>query len=336
MILVCLCPLFLSGCGETKFSATDIDALYTTMKQDDDTSQFFGANNNLVVNFSSKINTANSSDKSYIFSQVYKFYLDSSSRLFSTVVERNTTPSFVIRNFKEREITTIYNNLNDVYSKMKALSDSKTVYEQSEGYIYYRKLLTDYNNLISSLLTLNTNFANAYFATAGKVDYSKTDFGDSDIRNMLCYQLMLASKVSFDYELRSFKISNPMGEVLTWYNASNQIKSFVPLATACLAIINSPVENIVSKTNMNTISSLYTTIQENADKYNNEYLKFNKALENFNAKEFLVLSQAERTVYLENCTALENSSYNIIQNFISGRYSALVNCLDEITSAINI
>ncbi len=321
-------PLLLTGCNEPVHSPDEIDTLYSSLKTDKVTSQFFNGET-IVVNFdATKVDINNTRDKSYIFNKVYRYYLASSSRLFSEVMKRVTNPSFVIRNFSEKEVTNIYNSLQDVKNKLYKFAESKTIYEQSEGNLYYKDTLNDYNNLISSLYNFNTTFANAYFFGVGKVDFSQSNLTDSNIRDMLSYQLMIVSKVSFNYELVSFKLSNPLGEIMTWYNSTTQLNDFITLANMCLNKLDSNNDLTPNGANAVTITTLFTNIQNNAEKYNFECNKFDKALENFDVKAYFASSNKE--VYLENCTALEKSSFNIMQYFLNGRYSAFTKCLTEV------
>lgn len=334
VLVLIICPVFLTGCGDITHSIEEFDKLYSQMKVNEHTSQFFDSNDNVMVNFSSNIKVNEPTDKSYIFGDVYNFYLKSSSRLFSGVIKNQPNPSFVLRNFKQEEITNLYNNLEDVNNKMLAFSESKTVYEKTESHIYYKHLLNDYNNLINSLYNFNTTFANAYFGSVGKIDFSSGSFSDRNIKDFLAYQLMQTSKVSFKYELVPIKINNPLGEVQTYINSSTLINNFTTLARTLLLRIDNAKDLTTTGTNSTNVATIFTNIQNNTPKYNSECEKFLKAMQNFNAKAYQ--SSTNKQTYLEDCDALEKSSYNIIQNFIEGRYQANVQALTEVSSSIRI
>lgn len=331
VLVLCFFPLFLTGCGEITHSLDDFDNLYAQVKTNEITKQYFDGDN-LTVNFSGNIQTSNRDDKSYIFGAAYSYYLKSSSRLFSGIIKNQPKPSFVLRNFKAEEVTDLYNKFENVKNELVKFDESKTVYEKTEGHIYYKNFISSYNNLINSLYNFNTTFANAYFSSVGKADFSTVALSDRNIKDFLAYQLMQASKISFNYELKPFKITNPLGEVHTYIDNSTQLKNFITLANSVLNRIDSSRDVTPSGTNASNLVGIFTSIQVNTSKYNNECDKFTKALQNFNAKAYQ--SSTNKQTYIEDCEAIERSSFNIIQNFLEGRYKALTQALTQAVTYI--
>lgn len=333
LMFVMFVPLLLTGCKEVTFSVDDFDNLYSQMKTDDITGQYF-KDDSLVVNFSDNIEINNRNDKSYIFSAVYSYYLKSSSRLFSGVIKNQPKPSFVLRNFKQAEITDLYLKLDDVKNKLIEFNESKIVYEKTESHIYYKNVIGSYNLLINSLYNFNTSFANAYFSSVGKVSFPKDTLSDRNIKDFLAYQLMQASKVSFNFELKPFKINNPLGEVHTFIDNTTELKNFVTISQSILLRIDSTRDVTPIGTNATNLIDLFASIQNNMDKYNNECDKFLKALNNFNVKAYH--SSSNKQNYLDDCDPLEKSSFNIINNFLGGRYKALMQALNEVITYVKI
>ena len=83
---MCVCTFGFMGCGEKNYTKEDIDSLFASIKTNSETAQFFDGNNLKVTFDTTKINLVES-DKSYIFPQVYDYYLKSSSALFINIVK---------------------------------------------------------------------------------------------------------------------------------------------------------------------------------------------------------------------------------------------------------
>lgn len=330
-LILCVCSLGLFGCKEVNYTKNDLDELYTSIKTEETTSQFFDGEK-LVVNFDSEKITFVSTDKNYIFPEIYKYYLTTSSSLLSEVIKRVGSLSTLANNFSQSQINSIYNKLNDVKSKLNKLAQSKLIFEISNGNLHYKSLINSYNNLITSLYNLNNTFANFYFIDSlGKVDFSVTELTDSNIRDMLRYQLLKTSIVSFKYELLNFVTSNPLGEINTWFNSTITLKNYVNLAKQTLTVLDN-YENLASHagSNKNNIRAYFLNMQIQQEEYDQEYSSFLKSINKFNVKSYLI--STNKNAYLESSSYYQQSYYQIIENFLIGRYLSYYNALTAVVN----
>lgn len=330
-LILCFCTFGFVGCGDSDYSKADIDALYTTMKTSDATKQFFDGNF-LKVDFDDEKINLDATDKSYIFPQVYGYYLTSSSNLLSTVVDRVGKISYVVKNFSQDKLNSIYTKLSAVNGSLKNLAEQKFVYERSKGNLHYKNVISSYNSLINNLYSLNKTFANYYFVDSmGKADFSKTNLTDSNVRDMLNYQLLNISKVSFNYELLNFMYTNPLGEVATWYNSTVSLKNYIELSIATLNKLKN-ANDLASHigTNSTNILNLFASMQRQEKEFEQEYTNFYQSIKAFNVKEYF--SSTNKSAYIENCSNKEQSYFNIINNFLNGRYLAFTDGLTDVLS----
>lgn len=330
-LILCACSLGFIGCKEANYTKEDIDELYTSMKTDEKTSQFFNGEY-FVVNFDSNRIDMSSSDKSYIFPQVYGVYLQASSSLFSDIIKRVGKISSIVKSFSQEELNNIFYKLYIVKNNLLNLEESKTVFEISNGNLHYKDVLNDYNTLIKSLYDLNNTFADYYFVeNRGKVDFSTTDLTDGNIRDMLRYQLLKTSSVSFNYELLNFVASNPLGEINTWYNSTIILKNYITTAKSTLSALNNP-ENLVdfAGSNKTTIKTYFANMQDQQNEYFQEYNSFIKSLNGFNVRAYF--ASTNKTAYIQNSSYKQQSYYQIIQNFLNGRYKGYCNALNTIAN----
>ncbi|MBQ9792859.1 MAG: hypothetical protein IJW32_03880 [Clostridia bacterium] len=333
--ILCVCTFGFMGCGEGNHSKDDIDSLYASMKTNSQTAQFFDGNN-LTVQFDSTKIDVSETDKSYIFPQVYDYYLKSSSALFTNIINRVGKISYVVKNFNQEQLNTIYNNLSSVKSNMLSLAESKKVFEVTEGNLHYKNVISAYNRLISSLYTLNDNFADYYFVSnIGYVDFSKTEnsLNDSNVRDMISYQLLQTSKVSYNYELLNFMYTNPLGEIKTWYNSTVTLKSFISLAKTVIAQLEN-TENLALfiGTNSDSVKQIFANMQIQEREYIQEYSNFIRSVNNFAVKSYF--ASTNKPAYLESISYQKQSYFQIIQNFLSGRYIAYTTGLQEVINYI--
>ncbi len=330
-LILCICSFGLIGCKEANFTKENIDELYSSMKTDERTSQFFKGEY-FVVNFDSSRINMSSTDKSYIFPQVYNVYLQASSSLFSDIIKRVGKISSIVKSFSQEELNNIYYKLYMVKNNLLNLEESKTVFEISNGNLHYKDVLNDYNTLIKSLYDLNNTFADYYFVESrGKVDFSKEELTDGNVRDMLRYQLLKTSSVSFNYELLNFVASNPLGEINTWYNSTTILKNYITIAKSVISALNNP-ENLVdfAGSNKSTIKTYFANMQNQQIEYFQEHNVFIKSLNGFNVRAYF--ASANKTIYIQNLSYKQKSYFQIIQNFLNGRYKSYCNALNTISS----
>ncbi|MBQ3048174.1 MAG: hypothetical protein IJD48_04090 [Clostridia bacterium] len=341
--LLILTPLVASGCNNNQYTMHDIDKLITTMKTDQDTQQFFVDNANkpngkeyfINVKFDSTKISQTSTDKGYIFPAVYSYYLDCASGLFFNVVDRwEKNTSQIFSDFSAEQINVLYNKLNEVYNKLKELSISKFVFEKSDGTLHYKNVIADYNALIDAAYDLNESFAKFYFVEGiAKTDFQKEDLSNSNVRDALRYILLQSSKVSYKYELLNFIYKNPLGEVNSWYEETSCLSPFIQVCKKTLLGLsdNSDLgKRIIANDDVVYVKLLFSTFFDQEPQYQNEYNMFTDAVNNFDVKAYFNIKNKE--AYLQDCSKIEKSSFNIMQNFLTGRYKAVVNSMEYINN----
>ena len=341
--ILCLALVFTSllfvGCDKS-YSKEDVGNLYSSMKTEEETKDFF-LGNSLQVTFEGV--STDISDKGYIFPGVYDYYLKASSCLFFNVVDRfddiasiSDPMAYAVKDFTKEQINDIYTKLDAVKKCLKELYNSKVIYEMSEAQLHYQQVLSDYNNLISSLFNLNFAFSNYYFSSIGKVDFSKeeTELSNSNMRDMLGLVLLKLSKVTFNYEVLNYTPSNPLGEVKnSWIDKTEYMKYFLTLCSQTLTNLNNTNDLTLSLlSNAGKVKTLFINIQNMFKSYETQYKSFVKALNKFNAKGYFV--STNKTAFLQNSSQSEKSSYRIMQNFLNGKYKALFNGLNKVNSYI--
>lgn len=328
-LIMCVCCFGLMGCNGSNKTKDDIDSLFTSMKTETQTADFFDGNYLKITFDSTKLNLT-SSDKSYIFPQVYSHYLTASSSLFCGVIDRVGTSIF--KSFTQSQINSIYFRLNAVKNSLLELSQDKYVYELTNGSLHYKNVIASYNTLIQNLYELNDAFAEFYFVeNLGYIDFSSSTLKDGNIKDMLRYQLLNVSKVSFNYELLNFMFDNPLGEINTWYNSTTTLKSFVELAKLTNDELGNR-ENLADHIGSNSqhVLRLFTNMQDQQDEYFQEYSNFIRSVSSFNVKSYF--SAANKPAYIENSSYKQQSYFNLIQNFISGRYKAYTSGISSVLS----
>lgn len=327
-----LCSLILVGCNKG-YSKDDIATLYSSMQTSEKTKPFFDGNS-LKVTFDPEKIDLSSTDKSYIFEKVYSYYLKSSSELMFGVVDRVGKISYAVKDFTASQTTDIYNKLQNVNSCLIKLANSKSIYETSNGNLHYKNVLGSYNNLIKSLYTLNEAFAEYYFVdNVGKTDFSKDNLSDGNVRDMLRYQMILTSKVSFNYELLNFESTNPLGKITTWYDSTYYLKDYVDICELTLETLSNTNDLGQSAAPYTQkVKDLFANAQDQELEYKNEYSLFSTSLSKIDLKAYF--SSANKPAYLESRTNTEKSCYQIMQNFLNGRYKAFVDALTLLNSYI--
>ena len=331
-LILCFCSFGLFGCGASDYSKDDLDSFYTAITTTNKTTSQFFDGDYLKVDFDSeKINISNSQDKSYIFTLAYQHYLKSSSNLLSSVIDRaGGRISYVVRNFSQKQLNTIYDKFSSVKDALYSLAESKKVFEISDGNLHYKNVIASYNSLINRLYDLNNTFANYYFGYSSTgADFSTDELTDANVRDMLNYQLLKISKVSFEYELLNFMFSNPLGETSTWYDSTTYLKNYVLLAKSTFTILNNS-EDLASHigSNKTKVLPIFENMQIQEKEFDHEYSNFNQSVNTFNVKAYF--ASTNKAAYISSCSTKEQSSYEIIRNFLTGRYSAYTTGLTEV------
>jgi len=204
----------------------------------------------------------------------------------------------------------------------------------SNSNLHYKNVIGDYNALIEAFYSLNDSFAQFYFVDEiAKTNFLVDDLSDNNVRDMLAYLLLEISKVSYRYDLLNFIYTNPLGEVVTWYNKTTYLKGFVNVCYQTLIdLANSNDLALSIVPNTRDAKILLSSFQDQEAQYKNEYNLFLEALHNFDVKAYF--NSNNKNAYLENVSQIQLSSFNIMQNFLQGRYSALVDGLIRINGYI--
>lgn len=331
--LFILTPFVATGCKDKQYTKDDVASLVSAMKSDETTSQFFQGNF-IKVNFDVTKVGQTPNDKGYIFPAAYSYYLDSASGLFFGVLDRFANAASVVVDFSSEQINIMYEKLNNVYSKLKTLAASKVVLETSNGNLHYKNVISDYNALIDACYSLNDSFADFYFVEGiAKTNFRKEELSNNNVRDMLRYILLQASKPSYKYDLLNFAYTNPLSEIATWFNATSYLKPYIDICHQTLIDLSN-LNNLALLIGPNTEEAkiLFASFHDQELHYENEYRLFLEALSNFNVKAYF--NSNNKSAYLENCSKTEQSSFNIINNFLTGRYYSVINCLKLVNGYI--
>jgi len=325
-LISCLFSFGLSGCSNGNHSKDDIDTLFKAMQTNELTSQFFDGDYFSVSFDNSKVGSNQSSNKSYIFPYVYSHYLKCSSGLLSSVIQRVEKISYAVKSFPQNELNIVYNKLNDVYISLVNLANDKAIFELTNGNLHYKNVINSYNSLIKQLYSLNESFAEFYFNGVGNVDFSKVELSDGNIRDMMWYQLLLTSKVSFNYDFLNFVSSNPRGEILTWYNSTTLLKDYISDTSSIINKIRN-TENLASHLGIDKVyvKPIFVNMQNQEIEFLNEYSKFIDNISVFNLKSYF--ASTNKDAFILSCSRQEQSCFTVSQTFINGRYAAFMDGL---------
>ena len=333
LILICILSFgifFFTGCNETNYTKEDVENLYSSIIDeygDDDGLLNLGIDISLVVE-GGIINQ----DKAYIFPLVYNKYISCASGVcFGSSQRQGKTLIYSINNFEQEEINEIYNKLIRVRESIKSFVSAKYIFENSKGNLYYMETIETLNTLISDLYSLNDSFSEYYFK------YFYTDFSqesvlaEGSLKDFMWYQLCSISKVSFEYELKTFKMSNPYGEIETWFANTQLIKDFIAISERAINYLKN--DNLLAgvfENNKALILDILKNIQYEMSGFESEYSLFLRALNNVNIREYF--TSVNQDAYKESLSNLEKSSFEIIDSFIEGRYTGF---MEGLTSIIN-
>ena len=333
MLFVCLFSFsifFFSACNEPNYSKEDVENLYQSIMTD------YGLDNYMLdvsIDMDKVVGEGEDEtlDKSYIFSRCYSPYVISSSGLIFGVAARQERPTLVyaIQSFNQEEINSVYNGLNKVKLALDAFKKAKTVFENSGGKLYYQETINSLNDLINNLYNLNDDFSKYYFSYYYTDFKNETELHDGSLKDFLWYELCSISKVSFKYEMENFVPSNPYGEINAWFNSTVVLGDFVNSSSQIIEVLNRT--NLVgglTSSEVSTILNALKSVQAEMTSYEHEYDLYLEALGNINLLEYF--NATNKNAYINSCSMLEKSSFNIIDNFISGRYAGFIEAMDKI------
>jgi len=326
LLLICLCfPLgFCVGCDKN-YSEDDIQSKFNSLKTSNATKEVFNGNF-IDINFDTTKVNINSYDKGYIFYSVYDYYIDSSSYLFFGVIDRivedGGNVAYIFREFDQKSKNNIYNALSNVEDSIVDLINSKNIYELSNGDLHYRQLLTKYNVLVESLYKLNETFADIYFSSSvSKLDFSKDELSNSNIRDMIAYELLKISKASFEYEILNYTVPNPAGSISSWYSKTEYVADYINL---CQNIF----DDLKNKNNLvpsfesykEKLKNVFINMQSLQNSFDSRFQMMHKALYGFDTETYL--NSVNKNVYVEGLSYDQQSRFYLIKDFFQKIYAS--------------
>ena len=326
LLLVCLCfPLcFCVGCDKN-YSENDIQSKFISLKTSDITKEAFDGGYIKITFDNTKVNI-NSYDKGYIFPSVYDYYIDSASMLLFGVVDRITdgggSISYIFKDFDQNDKNDIYNGLSSIEDSLVELLNSKEIYESSGGFLHYRQLLFKYNNFVENLYDLNEKFAEIYFLrSVGEVDFSKEELSDSNIRDMLAYQLLKLSRASFEYEILSYSVPNPAGSISSWYDSTEYVADYIDLCQNVLEDLKNNNNMIpASSSYKEKLKNVFANMQSLQSNFDSRFKIMQKALSEFEIKGYL--NSVNKGVFVEGLSYEQQSKYFLIKDFFENIYTS--------------
>lgn len=270
-------------------------------------------------------------DKAYIFSLCYDNFVCASGGLFFSVASRQGKDiTYTLRDFTQEEINLTYEKLVAVRDASNVVASNKTVFETSSGNLCYRELVVSCNNLIEKLNDLNSSFSSLYFSHYS-TSYVEGDLSNGELKDILSYGIQSLSFVSYNYELRNFEFSNPYGEVKTWYDGTSKLKSSNEKVVRTLSKIKaSDLTTSLTSEKVNQIRIIIESIQMDREGYANEYKVYQKALDSVDIVKYF--KATNENAYVQSLSAKEQSCFEIIDNFLNGRYVGLSSAINNIVS----
>ena len=125
--------------------------------------------------------------------------------------------------------------------------------------------------------------------------------------------------------------TNPLGETKTWYNSTTTLKSYIELAKSTLTELdntNNLADHVIA--NASKVKTLFANMQSQELEYEQEYKNFIQGVNLFNVKSYF--ASTNKPAYISSASYMQQSYFQIIQNFLSGRYVAYVEALDDVIS----
>ncbi len=338
-MLITLCLLsvgFLSGCGGGK-SAEEVNALFDTVCEKYTTNSFLS-----VSIDSSKVIPAGTDidkDKAYIFPLVCEKYLTSASGFVFDLASRQDGKLVSSKNnFSNKQCGKIYTSLETFSNSLNALKEEIQVFEKSGGNLHYKELIEAYNTAVANAFNLTSTYASIYLEH-NPLDFSSTDqLTNSSIRNMVWLKLFALAKVSFEYEVLNQTYELPYGEVRSWYNETKTVKNICELTEKALNKFKNS-SDILQRISLSKLEETQTYLQnllQNESKFDREYSLMKTACANINVKEYLnCKTENDIKAYVETLSSSQQSSVQVINDFMNIRFVGVNNGLNSIMSNID-
>lgn len=274
-------------------------------------------------------------NKSKIFDLVYEPYFKSAYGLFFLVVYRNAYSLVdVMSKFNGSEVKNTYNGLSEILRLLKEYDESRFIYQETHGKLYYENLVENSRELISSLYDFEDDFSKAYF-THYKIDLSDvSNLTDDTFRDLVSLYTYRLSKVSFNYELSNFDYGEGEENVHSWLDKTEIVGSFASYAKNMEAMILSDSDLLSHKSDeiKTQMLKIFKNMREDDTSFNVDLNLFNEAISKIDLKKYFV--STDKDIYIKNCDHFVQSRYNVSQNFLSSGYKTYTEALSKLFGLI--
>lgn len=317
-----LSALLFTACDDKNYSKADVDSVYSAILDD-----YCDNKGYIDINIdTSKVVHADavSDDKYYVFPYILDKYVSFASGIVFSVASRQNGILFSLSTFSQDELNEVHAKFSNVLSNLDSLGDIKSVYENSDGYLQYFELINAYINLIDNLYSLSESFSNYYFDPLYSGDFTASSVAKGSLSDVFWFELFSLSKVSYIYDLKNYVPSEAEGEVVSWFNNSRVLKTFVndtaDLMTALK--LNGDLSYGTTSAHKTTLAGIISNILDLKVTFERDYNNFVQASSGSFLGEYLIATN--RTSYLENCSNFDKSKFNLINEFILGSYEGFM------------
>ncbi|NCB48128.1 MAG: hypothetical protein EOM55_00635 [Clostridia bacterium] len=322
------------ACNEENYSKADVDTIYSAILDDYcDTKGYIDIN----INASKVVHTeAVSDDKYYIFPYILDNYVSFSSGLVFSVASRQNGILFSLGSFSQKELNDVYAKFSNVLTSLNSLDEIKNIYENSDGYLQYDELINAYFVLIDNLYSLSDSFSDYYFDSLYSSNFSASNVAKGSLSDLFWFELFSLSKVSYIYDLKNMNSIESEGEVVTWFNNTRVLKTFVNDSADILSALklNNDLSYGTNLTHKTNLAGIISNMLDLKSAFERDFNNFVIASSGFFLNEYL--NATNRTSYLQNCSEFENSKFNLINEFILGRYEAFLSGIRMSKYNINV
>lgn len=335
VLMLCVVPV-LSGCDKD-YKSTDVISMYNTIVSDPVTKTYFKNNRFEVVYSEETINNSinDSSSPLYILGKVYRPIVTAASEMF---VSQFTSPTFTtyINDFSQTAINSLYNGLEELSSKIKDFDVVKKAFEtansNSASGTFLSGLISEYNDLIDSLINLNSVFCAEYYSKVTlplrEINTSST-LASLDVTNEIMQTKNYIAQVVFELYVKNYTLSNPPTSIYSFINDS--YCTYLKEALDCLNISYS--SGSITSSKINTLKNYLIAMRNNYNSFISDKNATLSAIKAFNYKEFF--SEPSKEQYIKDLSQTLQDNYNLTQNFLKTKFTARLNVLNNLINTFN-
>ena len=314
--------LLFTACDQENYSKADVDSVYSAILDD-----YCDNKGYIDIDIdASKVVQADavSDDKYYIFPYILDNYVSFASGIVFSVSSRQNGILFSLSEFSQDELNVIYAKLSNVLTSLNSLYEVKNVYENSNGFLQYHELINSYYNLIENLYSLSGSFSQYYFNSLYSSDFSVSNVAKGSLSDIFWFELFSLSEVSYIYDLKNYVSVDGDGEVVTWFNNSRVLKTFVNDTSELLTALklNNDLSYGTTSINKTTLAGTISNMLDLKSTFERDYNTFVSASNGSFLGEYL--KATNKTSFLENSSNFDKSKFNLINGFILGRYESFM------------